>query len=153
MNQTGHWSRVEWDSMRWPHFTPCELACHCCGEMCVDADALDTLERLRHLLGGPVSIVSGYRCARHNAQVGGVPQSVHLQLAFDMALGPYSRRGLLTFAHEAGFTRFGLMRHALHSDTHPVDAHHAAMWTYGAESRRLWTGLFPPATTPDIRGA
>ncbi|MBV9571431.1 MAG: hypothetical protein JO056_09345 [Alphaproteobacteria bacterium] len=149
MIHTAHWSRVEWDSARWPHFTPRELSCHCCGEMHVDAQALDALERLRRLLEGPVTVASGHRCARHNAEVGGAAHSVHLQLAFDIALGPHARRPLLNAAREAGFLRFGLMRHALHCDTHPVDAHHAALWTYGPESRRLWAGLFPPAT-PDI---
>lgn len=143
---------VPWDAARWPNFTPAEIACPCCGEVYLDVTAMDALQKLRDLVGGPLHIDSGHRCARHNGALkNAASASVHLQLAFDIALGPYARGSLLALAKEAGFLRFGLMRSALHVDTHPLDQHHAEYWTYGRESRKAWSGLFP-ANTPDIGG-
>jgi zinc D-Ala-D-Ala carboxypeptidase len=144
-------TQAPWNAPRWPNFTPAEIACRCCGEVYIDETALDALQRLRHLLGGPLTVASGHRCEAHNRRIGGAARSVHLQLAFDLALGRYARGPLLAFAREAGFVRFGLMQSGLHVDTHPIDAAHAPMWTYGKESRRLWRGLFPPETV-DIGG-
>jgi hypothetical protein len=140
-----------WDAKRWPNFTPAQIACRCCGEVYIDAEALDALQNMRVRLGGPIVVNSGHRCAAHNAKIGGEPHSVHLQLAFDLTLGLYTRSSMLALANDAGFKRFGLMLTALHVDTHAIDATHAGIWTYGPQSREAWRGLFP-ANTPDIGG-
>jgi hypothetical protein len=141
-----------WDTNRWPNFTPSEIACPCCGEVYIDGEALDALQKLRNLIGGPLRITSGHRCGGHNGTLKHAAKgSVHLQLAFDIALSPYSRGSLLELAKAAGFRRFGLMNSALHVDAHVIDQHHAEYWTYGPESRKAWAGLFPP-NTPDIGG-
>jgi uncharacterized protein YcbK (DUF882 family) len=63
------------------HFTAAELACKCCGYLFV-SDAvkrlLDSLEILRSQIGGPIQIVSGCRCLKHNREIGGAPNSRHL---------------------------------------------------------------------------
>lgn len=150
-NYCGPLVGTPWDAARWPNFTPAEIACPCCGEVYFDPLALDTLQKLRSLLRGPLHITSGHRCELHNKKIGGAAHSVHCQLAFDLDLGPYSRGSLLALAQDAGFRRFGLMLSALHVDTHPVDGAHAAMWTYGPKSRAAWAGLYPEGT-PDIGG-
>lgn len=77
-----------------------EFACHCraCqyshGKIQVDdvdfALAL-LLENLRGMLGSPVAIVSGRRCSKHNASVGGAPRSQHLLgTAADIKVKGYS---------------------------------------------------------------
>ena len=60
------------------HFSRKELGCRCCGRLQIDSRLLDGLEALRSLAGVPVIVHAGYRCARHNQQVGGVPHSEHL---------------------------------------------------------------------------
>ncbi|MEM8921607.1 MAG: D-Ala-D-Ala carboxypeptidase family metallohydrolase, partial [Pseudomonadota bacterium] len=74
-----------WDSARWPHFHQAELACRCSrfcgGEYWHDPDFLDALERLRALVGKPLVINSGHRCAQWNAAVGGAPLSMHKSIA------------------------------------------------------------------------
>lgn len=141
-----------WNATLWPGFKPLEIACRCsCQELYIDPVAMDALQNLRDRLGWPIDIGSGHRCTRHNKDVGGAPNSAHLQLAFDIEIMGYSRGGILALAEDAGFTRFGLMETAIHLDTHPVDESHARMWTYGPASRKAWAGLFP-AGTPDIRG-
>jgi uncharacterized protein YcbK (DUF882 family) len=59
------------------HFSREELQCSCCRRLEIDSRLLDGLEALRRLAGIPVVVHAGYRCARHNAEVGGVPHSEH----------------------------------------------------------------------------
>lgn len=62
-----------------PHFKRGEFACHCgCGFDTVDAELIEVLEGARQHFGVPVQIVSGARCQKHNATVGGEDQSQHL---------------------------------------------------------------------------
>lgn len=132
-----HWARVEWDSARWPHFSPKELACHCCGEMCVWPEALDAIERLRGALDAPLAINSGHRCALQNARVGGAPLSLHKRLAFDVALSGHNPARLAAAAKTSGFRGFGFGRTFLHLDTRP----RPARWFYGDASRRKWAAI------------
>ena len=63
------------------HFSAAELMCPCCG---VGADRmspnmLQMAEEIRAENGGkPMIVSSAYRCAKHNAEVGGVANSHHL---------------------------------------------------------------------------
>ena len=63
------------------HFGAAELMCPCCG---VGADRmspsmLQMAEEIRAENGGkPMIVSSAYRCAKHNAEVGGVANSHHL---------------------------------------------------------------------------
>lgn len=63
------------------HFSRWEFACRCgCGFNTVDAQLLQVLQALRTAMGKPVSVHSGARCARHNAELDppGAPNSYHL---------------------------------------------------------------------------
>ncbi|HEX3653711.1 MAG TPA: D-Ala-D-Ala carboxypeptidase family metallohydrolase [Rhizomicrobium sp.] len=137
MFKLAHFSRVEWDSARWPHFSPHELACHCCGEMCVWPQALDAIECLRRTMNAPLVIDSGHRCALHNARVGGAPLSLHKQLAFDVALSGHDPARLEHAAHESGFRGFGYGQSFLHLDTRA----RTARWFYGNRSKSKWASL------------
>ena len=72
-------SEARW-SGKWPNFTPKEIACKCCGEIAVDEESMDALQRLRDRWGEPLVINSGHRCFKHNMEVGGAPVSQHLTL-------------------------------------------------------------------------
>ena len=63
------------------HFTKREMACKCgCNKIEYDPKLLVKLEIVRDMLGGvPIIINSGYRCVKHNKDVGGVPDSQHLK--------------------------------------------------------------------------
>jgi len=62
-----------------------EFRCRCCGGLPAEAQenvrALveNVLDPARQKLGGPVRVNSGYRCAKHNREVGGVSVSQHLR--------------------------------------------------------------------------
>lgn len=63
-----------------PHFSKSEFACHCgCGEVAVSLALIDALETLRTALDAPIIITSGYRCPKHNAEIGGVEDSQHTE--------------------------------------------------------------------------
>jgi uncharacterized protein YcbK (DUF882 family) len=55
--------------MTWRHFKLSEFACRHCGENLIDHVFVSELDELRHRLGFPIAITSGYRCPTHNAKV------------------------------------------------------------------------------------
>ena len=69
--------------MKW--FSMNELECHCGCRMPdsaranIEALVEQVLDPVREQYGKPVCVNSGYRCARHNAAVGGVAGSQHLK--------------------------------------------------------------------------
>ena len=66
------------------HFKKAEFKCKCGGRYCngypagnTSAKLLTILEKIRAHYGKPVTIRSGQRCKKRNAQVGGVSNSMH----------------------------------------------------------------------------
>lgn len=63
-----------------------ELKCPCCGAIKMDLTFMDSLQHFRNLCGFPFQVLSGFRCPKENARVGGEPDSRHLDgLASDIA--------------------------------------------------------------------
>ena len=58
-----------------------EFVCHCCGKGAdkIDARLIELLEELRAKVNASIHINCGYRCPKHNAEVGGVPDSQHVK--------------------------------------------------------------------------
>ena len=75
--------------MKW--FKEKEFACKCCGQLPlstgsgqaprenVKALVSEVLDPVRERLGMPIVVNSGYRCEKHNKDVGGVKNSQHLK--------------------------------------------------------------------------
>ena len=69
--------------MKW--FNEKEFACRCCGELPpfarenTEALVRQVLDPLRECFGRPIYVSSGYRCPRHNREVGGVTHSQHVK--------------------------------------------------------------------------
>ena len=69
--------------MKW--FKEKEFVCRCCGELPPFAKentvALvhEVLDPARERLGKPIIVNSGYRCAKHNREVGGATNSQHMK--------------------------------------------------------------------------
>jgi uncharacterized protein YcbK (DUF882 family) len=61
-----------------PHFVAAEFRCPHCHAAVVRKELVTLLERIRRIVGGPLPIVSGYRCPEHNARVGGAANSMHM---------------------------------------------------------------------------
>lgn len=110
-----HYSMLSW-KQRWPHFSPREMACRCCGEL-YKGDGplpeelmlfLDGLEEVRERWGRPMVVNSGHRCRVHNAAVGGTAESRHLEIAADIAVPEEEQARFAKIAEEAGFTGIGV---------------------------------------------
>ena len=80
------------------YFNFSEFACRCCGQIPpgvrgnIEALVDNVLDPARRVFGGPVSVSSGYRCPKHNAEVGGLGCSQHLKgEAADICCGDNER--------------------------------------------------------------
>jgi hypothetical protein len=143
-----------------PHFSNSELKCH--GTTCsliipgtpcnlnnVQQILLDALEQFR-LTSGSKSIIldDAYRCAVHNKQVGGVPNSEHVQgIAADLRIEGMTGAELEAIALKCPLiTAIGRddYRNYIHIDTRPMSRGHA-LWCY-AESG-TWEPYYSPKST------
>lgn len=67
--------------MKW--FKEKEFVCRCCGELPpfaranIEALVNEALDPVREAYGKPIYMTSGYRCEKHNKEVGGVNGSQH----------------------------------------------------------------------------
>ena len=79
---TGQQPGINWDDIRF--FGRAEFMCNCGGKYCggFPVEPLPmlalTADKVRRHFGKAAIVSSGVRCARHNANVGGVPDSRHL---------------------------------------------------------------------------
>jgi len=90
-----------------PNFQLTELACKCCRTLLVNdllGELVDSLQRFREAVGKPVRLTSAYRCPKHNAEVGGKPNSWHAQAAaVDIQVDGMTPAQLAPYARQAGF--------------------------------------------------
>ena len=79
------------------------------GRRMMDLAFVSRLDGVRHLLGRPLRVNSGYRTPAHNARIGGVPNSAHTKgLAADLHAANYQeQRELVAALRAAGFVRIG----------------------------------------------
>ncbi len=83
---------------------------HCKGEDCcghllkIDPQVVKGVQKLRKEIDKPITVTSGYRCPRHNEDVGGQPHSLHLSgLAADITVAKFDIRELARLAFSVGF--------------------------------------------------
>ena len=102
------------------NFSTKELQCPCCGRVAMNSQLLDKLQSVRDLLGFPLTINSGFRCAEHNKAVGGSPNSQHLLgKAVDISMRGLTgekKHRLLKAAFIHGFNGLGVYSTFLHLD-------------------------------------
>ena len=113
------------------HFSAEELMCHgasqghcgCSPETAnnVSPLLLEKLEALRAMIGGPIEISCAYRCPAHNAEVGGVPNSQHVNgTAADVQTPNYNHcntpEQLKWYCEQIGFDGIGLYDWGCHVD-------------------------------------
>jgi zinc D-Ala-D-Ala carboxypeptidase len=101
------------------HFSLAELGCRCgCGRADMTPALLSSLEALREAVGRPLSITSGFRCRRHNAEESGAKSSRHLSgEAVDIrAYFPQEKFELVAAAIKLGFKGIGVSETFVHLD-------------------------------------
>lgn len=100
-NATQNTTANDWTGIE--HFKISEFACKDgCGYDNIDTRLVRLLEKIRaHFGGKPLIITSGCRCAKHNAEVGGVQGSRHvLGKAADFYIKGVSTQDLLNYCKE-----------------------------------------------------
>lgn len=113
------------------HFTKKEFECKCgCGFDNHSPKLVEALEALRELIGQPIIINCACRCPKHNADVGGVKNSYHIQgIAADIKVKNMSPLKLKTYAEKVNDFKnggIGLYDSFLHVDVRPKKAR----WDY-----------------------
>ena len=114
------------------HFKPEEFACKCgCGKNNVSPELVEKLEVARVIYGLPMRINSACRCADHNAKVGGVMASSHIDgFAVDLlAASAEMRYQIVKALLVAGFERIGIGDAFIHADIDPKKPQ-GVIWLY-----------------------
>jgi len=114
------------------YFKKQEFACPCCGECKMEMGFVSWLDEIRSIYGKPIVITSGYRCEKHNFEVGGVPDSAHLKgLAADIRVhSDEERYELVKIMLRHGAFRIGVGRTFIHVDF-DVKKPRPRLWVYG----------------------
>jgi uncharacterized protein YcbK (DUF882 family) len=95
-----------------------EFECPCCKANKIDINFVNKLQQARNYAEIPFHINSGYRCKKHNKEVGGVVDSAHLSgFAADIETDSSQRRLIIVSALiKAGFSRIEICPTWTHAD-------------------------------------
>jgi zinc D-Ala-D-Ala carboxypeptidase len=117
--------------MNYKYFRKEEFACPCCGENKIKDEFVEKLDKAREIAGIPFIINSGYRCPKHNKEIGGSPTSSHLKgLAADIkTTNSRERFKILDSLLKVGFKRVGIGEYFIHVDLDTEKVQEVA-WDY-----------------------
>lgn len=94
------------------NFKVSEFACHgsgCCSTVKVDEQLVKYLQKIRDHFGKTITITSGYRCAKHNRNVGGATGSRHAKgQAADIQVKDVAPAKVAKYAESIGILGIGL---------------------------------------------
>ena len=87
----------------------------------MEEEFIDQLQEARMWAGIPFKINSGFRCEKHNREIGGEENSAHLRgYAADIsATTSRQREKLLEALFKADFNRIGIAETFIHADNDP----------------------------------
>lgn len=126
-----------------PNFSRAEFACPCCGNDRISPSLVAELQIIRNV-AGPLTVTSGVRCAAHNEEVGGVPDSAHVPAdcgdgegvvghAADVETAQSGKRfRVVTGAARTTITRIGVGRAFVHLDNDNRKPPHVLFHYYSA---------------------
>lgn len=104
--------------MKYKYFEESEFECPCCQDNKIKPEFVERLDAARFLAGVPFGVESGYRCPKHNLNVGGEQNSAHLTgYAADIRTAGSQRKSAIVKALiTVGFTRIGINNGTVHVD-------------------------------------
>jgi len=99
------------------NFDLSEFACPCCGKVELTPQFQEMIDDARRLAGIPFIINSGYRCLKHNKEIGSTSDNHPSGQAADVKCtdGP-SRFKIVAALIKAGFKRIGVAKTFIHAD-------------------------------------
>jgi len=108
-----------------------DFACPCCGANQISSQLVSLIQSLEHHIGEDLTITSGFRCPKHNKEVGGSPTSSHLKgLAVDIAAADlHLYFSIIYWSIFLGITRMGLGKNFIHLDIDPGKTQEV-VWRY-----------------------
>lgn len=121
--------------MSWRYFDSWEFTCKCgCDTNLMDDDFIDKLDDLRHELGFPLIINSGYRCPEYNDKISSTGKhGPHTTgRAVDISAGHSYAIEILAMGYKHGFRGFGIKQHGRHRFIHLDDLPRSflTIWSY-----------------------
>ena len=104
--------------MSFKYFKREEFTCPDCGQNEIKDELIEKLDKAREIAGVPFVITSGFRCPKHNKEIGGSPTSSHLKgLAADIKTSNSRERfKILDALLKVGFKRIGIGENFIHAD-------------------------------------
>ncbi|MCD4818661.1 MAG: peptidase M15 [Candidatus Cloacimonetes bacterium] len=120
--------KIDWRLVKFFHKQ--EFRCSCCGKIIIYAELVLKLDLARELAETAFVITSGYRCRKHNKEIGGVKDSTHIYgLAVDIAVSDnITRLKILKGLIIAGFRRIGIGEDFIHVDIDKSNPN--CLWLY-----------------------
>ena len=113
------------------YFTDDELRCKCCGAIAIDKEFLARLNHAREMAMVPFFILSGYRCEKHNAEVGSKSTNHTSGKAVDISCRTVGRRYMMVKELiNAGMKGIGINETFIHVDT---NREFEIIWLYEPE--------------------
>lgn len=93
-------NQLNWDSIK--HFKKEEFTCKCgCRSNNMNLEVVKVADEIRSHFGKPAIVNSGYRCTKHNKNVGGVSNSRHLKgKAIDLYVKGINGQTLLAYTRK-----------------------------------------------------
>lgn len=122
------------------HFSTIEFDCSCseCSYTFIDEELIDLLQKMRDILGCPITVTSGYRCEHKQTELQAAgfetaKKSSHKDgRAADLWTGKHSGEELEKVARDVGFMAVGVGETFAHVDTRKDKVRR---WTYGVRER------------------
>lgn len=94
------------------NFNSTEFDCHgygCCSKTTIDMKLVEYLQQIRDHFGAPITINSGYRCTKHNRNIGGASKSNHTKgMAVDIVVKGVAPAEVAKYAESIGILGIGL---------------------------------------------
>lgn len=113
------------------NFNSTEFDCHgngCCSTTLINPVLVKYLQQIRDHFGKPITITSGYRCIRHNSNIGSGTGSQHVKgNAADIVVSGVAPKEVAKYAESIGILGIGLYEtnsdgYFVHIDTRTVKA-------------------------------
>lgn len=135
------------------NFKVSEFACHgkgCCSTVLIDEKLVEYVQKIREHFKKPVTINSGYRCAKHNKNVGGASGSRHVKgQAADIVVKDVAPAEVAKYAESIGVKGIGLYETATDGYFVHIDTRTTKSFWYGQKqaSRSTFGGAIKVNTT------